>query len=386
MGLNIADIRQERVAVQAEQQRGNVWKPGKGGNRVRLASWTSPVTGKFEWRRLVWIHQNGKGAPIFICGNSPARTGERRQGCVHCEQYEAVRAAEGAKKAAPFKSKKRYNMICVPLEKQDQPFKSRKAFLFPAAQMVGDAVLALLSAGDEVADVNDYFGPNGLDFKIMFDPDAPPVSMYGVKVLPKNPAKELGIALDPALFSQAALNALDPYQNDTLEPGWYLEAQGKTAGPVTDDDVPPPAAPVQSVSTPKPVAAPTPAPAVAQAAPAAVPAATQAPVQPGFLSLDAAKAHVAQPGLEGWKVATDPDGDAYFIGPDGKTTQYEAPPVPVAAPPKKKAPPPPPGESTPPGNFSTPEAQMAARGMKPTGPLPPAPADQHDKTDEPPSE
>jgi hypothetical protein len=341
MALNLSDIKTKRREIEAAQSRGNVWRPGKGNNRVRLAVWDSPVTGKTEFFREVWIHQAGKGSPAYVCGNSPSRDGTRSGKCPHCEQYDAIVAAEGKVKAQPFKVKKRYYFVCVPVEKMDQPFKARRAFQFAAAQVVGDAIIKTVSECDEVANVNDYFGTRGLDFKITFDPDAPPANMYGVKVMPQ-PKSEV---LDPALFQQAL--ALDPFADDACEPAWYLEAQGKEAKPQNDDEAPPPAA----------------APAAA-VAPSAV---TAAAPPSKFMTLDQAKAHIAQPGLEGWKAATDPDGDAYFIAPDGKT-QYEAP---VAAPPPaKKAP--------PVGNPATPEAQMVARGMKPSAPEAPVPPKDSD--------
>lgn len=349
MSLNLSDIKTKRREIVAEQSRGNLWRPGKGSNRIRLSTWESPVTGKTEFFREIWMHQSGKGQPVHVCGNSPDRTGVRSGKCQHCDQYNAIVAGEGKQKAQPFKVKKRFVFVCVPVEKMDAPFTARKPFQFAAAQLVGDAIIKIVSDCDEVKNVNDYFGSRGLDFRINFDPDAPPVAMYSVKVLPKIKSDDL----DPALFAQ--VTAIDPFGDDAHEPPWYLEAQGKEAKAVTEDGEPL-APPVETA----PKAAP-PAASVAAPAPAAV---TQPAVNPKFLTLDQAKALLAQPGLEGWKASTDPDGDAYFIAPNGKDTQYDAP-TPTLAPKVKKAPPAPPPEAAPSGKVLTPEAQMAARGMKP---------------------
>lgn len=355
MALNLSDITNKRREIQAEQARGNDWRPGKGSNRFRFATWDSKITGKTEFFREIWIHQAGKGAPVFVCNASKARTGEKRNACPHCEQYEAVRKAESREKAQPFKSKKRFVFLGVPTEKMDQPFKSRKVFPFVAAQLVGDAVLAIVAACDEVADVNDYFGPNGLDMKITFDPDAPPASMYSVKVLPKNPAKGMSEPMDPALFKD--ISKMDPYADDLREPAWFLEAQGIPVTAIVEDD-----AVAEASASPAPINRAA-APANPQGGAVVTPG-NQAPVGK-FLTPEKAKALIdARPDLKGWTVGVDPDGDAYFISPT-RETQYGIPAPIAVTPPAAPTPPAPPAKVTLSGNFETPEAQMAARGMKP---------------------
>jgi hypothetical protein len=227
--LDLKRLRKQRAEIAQRSGRGNFWKTGPGTNIVRLMLWNSAQTGNFEFFRPITMHQE-RGTPPVICGRSVARDGRAGSDCDKCDHADAVRQEDGREAASGFKAKIRYVLNVVPLVKGDEKFKQRRVYPYWAPKILGEQIIKIISDCDECESADDYFGPKGLDFKITYNPKAAPVAMYSVKVLPKVKSEEL----DPALFKKFT----DLYEDDALEPAWYLAEKGPAEDKPEPEDEP----------------------------------------------------------------------------------------------------------------------------------------------------
>lgn len=342
--LNLDRVRKNRDDRKARDAKGNggYWKCGPGVNRVRLVLFQSSVTGNEEYCREFKYHQEQGGQPT-ICGKSPDRFGNESDECPECDRAKAVYEDEGKDGAKGMWARDRTAFLIVPLEKASKPFKNPKLYPFWAAKSVAAAIDGILADCDEVADVRDYFGPEGLDFKITFNPKASPMEMYQTKVMPKVKSE----SLDPAIFADAPEK--DLYRDDSLEPVGWVDP-GTTPPPVgggsADDGA------SEEAETPAPSKKKAPKPKKKAAA-------SDRPPEPGTPNEDSgnydeanAQQYLAYYGFEGYTLTDpedDPDGEVCFINPEGDMA-WEAP--------------------TP-----TPEQEAQARGMTPNKRQPNPPAE-----------
>lgn len=230
MALDLDRIRQRQRETQPAN--GNFWKPKKGKNYIRVYKFTHVVTDKDVAAGLFTKEQLGKkiedlDRPITVSygvgkNNRPVLTTPEIQ--AKYDTLSASKKKEDQAFAEKIKPNVRYCLNIVDMS-EAQP----KLRVFQASKGLYNDIF------DKVTDEDEYgekiLGSTGRDFRITYNPDAPPVDKYEVIVR----SQDKSVGLDPALQEKV----VDFYSEDGFAKLGFGDDAAEEDDDDDDDDAPP---------------------------------------------------------------------------------------------------------------------------------------------------
>lgn len=335
--LNVNYARDAAKAVKAMKGGGNFVKTGAGESILRIFTFDSSVTGESAIEARIKKHYGMEGgAPICEKTLGPDGSANPTGECQYCDKVAEMEANGEEKAAKRMRAQAKCPVNCVPIVLGGVPVDSLRMSTWDMPISVFETMLGALRDPDGPIDT--YFGVNGRDLRLEFDPNADVSRKYSAVAF-RSAEKSAATTARLKPIAAKLLGAVkDLHAEPSLLPTWFKEGDGGTVAPEADADVVPDEAGVVPDDAPEAEADVTPEPEVEETvAPAKRTAkAAKAPEPEPEPEEDAEPPKPALP--KGWEAFWSPDKKAfYFKGPGGKTT-WKKPEAVAEAPAKKPAP------------------------------------------------
>lgn len=341
--LNLNSVRASAKAVKADKGKGGgkFFRTVEGKNVLRLFTYDSgivkdedgePVT---RLERAIRKHYGVDGVKVQKCERTLAPDGRAHTECEVCTRVQEIADEEGEEKVKRLRSNKKFVINLVPIIVGDEALTGEpKMTTWEAPTTVIESILAVL---EDAEDPSIYFGLNGRDLMVKYDPNADPKSQYVATFRDAEPSAKTSAVLKkygPALLK----GVLDLDSAADLNPDWYIAEMkkgGKKAAPAaakpaaeatSDDDAQPPAddadAPAFDADAASADPADAPAGDDADSTPAEPTDDADAPAEPEAEPADPVwEGDALEPGMEAYWSS---DKEKFFFStPDGKSTFNE---------------------------------------------------------------